>query len=269
MVSAEEWIRIRRGLRFGQRFRGTVTAVPRPGAIGIFVDIGLPVGGFVDVMLLPTVAERWPGKGTEAEFEVWWADQRPQVRLKPVDPQFLRDDFAQWQANRRPGWPESTPVDQAWVDAAATSLRATGVIEETLRAAGWWPGRRVPVDRWRGMLERTRLVRMHDAAEAFLTEFGDLDVEISGPGITCAKSPFDFVPDNLIGEEDRFADWSARIGHALFPIGELDQGRFFLGIDENSEIYLIETWLATFGPASQALEKLILGITPRRIETAD
>lgn len=118
MVSAEEWIRIRRGLRFGQRFRGTVTAVPRPGAIGIFVDIGLPVAGFVDVLLLPAVVERWPGKGTEAEFEVWWADQRPQLRLKPVDPQFLRDDFAQWQASRRPGWPENMPVDHAWVDAA-------------------------------------------------------------------------------------------------------------------------------------------------------
>ncbi|MET9914608.1 hypothetical protein ABZZ74_49360 [Streptomyces sp. NPDC006476] len=120
MVSAEEWIRIRRGLRFGQRFRGTVTAVPRPGATGIFVDIGLPVGGFVDVLLLPQDAERWPGEGTEAEFEVWWADQRQQVRLKPVDPQFLRDDFARWQADRRPGWPEDVPVDKAWVDATAT-----------------------------------------------------------------------------------------------------------------------------------------------------
>lgn len=146
MVSAEEWVRIRRGLRFGQRFRGTATAVPRPGAIGIFVDIGLPVGGFVDVLLLPTVAERWPDQGTEAEFEVWWADQRQQVRLKPVDPQFLRDDFAHWQADWRPGWPEDVPVDKAWADAAATYLRGTAVIEETLRSAGWRPGPHVSTD---------------------------------------------------------------------------------------------------------------------------
>ncbi|MGW4303301.1 hypothetical protein [Streptomyces sp. NPDC004376] len=57
MVSVEEWQRVRRGLRFGQRFQGRVTGVPRPGATGIFVDIGLPVGGFVDV-LLPTASER-------------------------------------------------------------------------------------------------------------------------------------------------------------------------------------------------------------------
>jgi hypothetical protein len=83
----------------------------------------------VDVVLLPTVAEQWPGEGTEAEFEIWWADQRPQVRLRPVDPRFLRDDFAQWQANRRPGWPENVSVDQAWADAWATSLRSTGVVD--------------------------------------------------------------------------------------------------------------------------------------------
>ncbi|GGZ25005.1 hypothetical protein GCM10010365_51780 [Streptomyces poonensis] len=70
-------------------------------------------------------------------------------------------------------------------------------------------GTALPVDRWREMLERTGLVRMHDGAEAFLTEFGDLDVQISGPGITCAKTPFSFDPDNLIGEEDRFVDRSA------------------------------------------------------------
>ncbi|MEH0557303.1 SUKH-3 domain-containing protein [Streptomyces sp. B21-101] len=125
------------------------------------------------------------------------------------------------------------------------------------------------IDRSRETLEKTGLVRMHDAAEAFLAEFGDLALQVSGPGLTCVKTPFCFAPDHLIGEEDRFADWSATIGRTIFPIGELDQGRFFLGIDENSEIYLVETWLAAFGPAPQALEKLILGIAAQRIETAE
>ncbi|WP_238442066.1 hypothetical protein [Streptomyces pratensis] len=48
MVTDADWVRIRRGLRFGQVFEGTVVRVPRPGAIGIFVDIGMGVGGFVD-----------------------------------------------------------------------------------------------------------------------------------------------------------------------------------------------------------------------------
>ncbi|WP_084729867.1 SUKH-3 domain-containing protein [Streptacidiphilus neutrinimicus] len=222
MASEEEWIRTRAGLRFGQQFRGTVIAVPNPGATGIFVDIALPVGGFVDVLLLPTVAEHWPAVGTQTDFEVWWADQRHQVRLKPVDRRFLRDDFDAWQADWRPGWPEDVPVDQAWVTAAATAKRDTGVIERTLREAGWHPGRSVPVDGWRETLERSDLIRMHCAAERFLTEFGGLEVQISGPGINVAPTPFHFKPDYCIGEEDRFAGWSETLGRDLFPIGELD-----------------------------------------------
>ncbi|MFD5753663.1 SUKH-3 domain-containing protein [Streptomyces sp. NPDC127033] len=115
------------------------------------------------------------------------------------------------------------------------------------------------------MLEATGLVRMHEAAELFLSEFGGLDVWISGPGIDVTQTRFHFAPELAVGEEDRFADWSATVRRDIFPIGELDGGRFFLGIDETSEIYLIETWVATFGPAQEALERLILGIAPPRI----
>ncbi|MEV6394756.1 SUKH-3 domain-containing protein [Streptomyces sp. NPDC051907] len=148
----------------------------------------------------------------------------------------------------------------------------TGFTEETevtLRAAGWWPGRRVAVEHWRETLEESGLVRMHDAAERFLAEFGGLNVWISGPGITCSKTPFNFDPELLTGEEGRFAEWSQTVGHDLFPIGELDEGRFFLGIDENSEVYLVETWLATFGPVPEALEKLAQGIRPEEIASSD
>lgn len=50
--------------------------VPRPGVIGIFVDIGLTVGGFVDVALLPDQGEDRPAEGTIAEFEISRADSR-------------------------------------------------------------------------------------------------------------------------------------------------------------------------------------------------
>ncbi|MFJ6564200.1 hypothetical protein ACIQMV_30915 [Streptomyces sp. NPDC091412] len=104
MVTDAEWERFRGNLRFGQVLRGTVVKVPRPGAIGIFVDIGLEVGGFVDVLLLPEQAERWPAEGTITDFEVWWADSRQQLRLKPSDPQYLRKDFADFTARVRPSW---------------------------------------------------------------------------------------------------------------------------------------------------------------------
>ncbi|MCX5521470.1 hypothetical protein OG342_01015 [Streptomyces bobili] len=88
MVTDAEWARIRRDLRFGQVFEGTVVKIPRPGAIGIFVDIGLSVGGFVDVLLLPDEGEDWPAEGAVADFEIWWADSRQQIRLKPSDSRY-------------------------------------------------------------------------------------------------------------------------------------------------------------------------------------
>ncbi|KOG42425.1 hypothetical protein [Streptomyces resistomycificus] len=105
MVTDAEWTRIRRSLRFGQVFEGTVVWVPRPGAIGIFVDIGLGVGGFVDVLLLPEDSADWPAQGTVAGFEIWWADDRRQIRLKPCDPRYLRGDFTGYIERFRPGWP--------------------------------------------------------------------------------------------------------------------------------------------------------------------
>lgn len=96
---------MRRKLRFGRLFEGTVVEVPRPGAIGIFVDIGLSVGGFVDVLLLPERSDDWPAAGTVTEFEIWWADRRRQIRLKPCDAGYLRSDFTDFLARVRPHWP--------------------------------------------------------------------------------------------------------------------------------------------------------------------
>ncbi|WP_030944518.1 hypothetical protein [Streptomyces sp. NRRL S-646] len=56
------------------------------------------------------------------------------------------------------------------------------------------------------------------------------------------------------------------MGRRLFPLGELDGGRFFIGIDEGSEICLVETWVASFGPMPHALENLILEVMSRRID---
>jgi predicted RNA-binding protein (virulence factor B family) len=126
MGSAQEWEGTRRRLYFGQRLFGTVTRVPDPGAIGVFVDIGLPVGGFVDVLLLPRNTARWLAEGTETEFEVWWADERPQVRLKPVEPRFVREDFTEWISQWRPGWPQEHGLPVTAVDALPMEPDTTG-----------------------------------------------------------------------------------------------------------------------------------------------
>ncbi|MFJ5230863.1 SUKH-3 domain-containing protein [Kitasatospora sp. NPDC088391] len=266
MISPGEWERVRSGLRLGQRMVGRVAKVPTPGATGIFVELGLDVGGFVDVLLLPVDVGRWPSVGTVAEFELWWAGLRPQIRLKPVDPRHLREDFATWAAEARPHWPEDVPVDEAWVDAAATALRAAGEVDRTLAAAGWHPGRQVPVRRWRELLEASGHLRMHAAAARFLAEFGGLEVGHGGPGVNVARTAFHLDPELAVGEEERFADWSERLGRDLFPIGELDHGRFFLAVDATGEICLVETWVESYGPFRQGLEKLVLGIKGRRLD---
>ncbi|SDL27049.1 SUKH-3 immunity protein [Lentzea albidocapillata subsp. violacea] len=105
---------------------------------------------------------------------------------------------------------------------------------------------------------------MHRAAAEFLVEFGGPNVEIDGPGSSSAREPFELDPGLCVGEEDRFAGWGADVGCSLFPIRELDQGRFFLGISEVGEVFLVETWVATFGVGDAALESLILGVVPQK-----
>ncbi|MFJ1763769.1 SUKH-3 domain-containing protein [Amycolatopsis sp. NPDC088138] len=140
--------------------------------------------------------------------------------------------------------------------------RFAGRVERDLRAAGWFPGRKVDTSAWREQLEASGEVRMHEAAERFLGEFGGLEVAVFGPGISVARKPFGFNPGDLDGEEGRFADWGAAMGISLFPLGELDQGRCFLGISEIGEVLLVETWVASFGVGDTALENLVLGVRP-------
>ncbi len=103
---------------------------------------------------------------------------------------------------------------------------------------------------------------MHEAAEKFLAEFGGLTFEYGGPGISRAREPFELDPLLGLGEEDRFREWGELIGASLFPIGELDQGRYFLGLDGAGEIYLVADWLARFGAGMSGVESLILGVAP-------
>ncbi|MGY1398533.1 SUKH-3 domain-containing protein [Streptomyces sp. SS10] len=136
---------------------------------------------------------------------------------------------------------------------------------EVLEASGWTTGRRVDTAGWRSMFEGVGIV-MHDAADTFLQEFGGLTVSIDGPGISRAREPFELDPELTWGEDDRFSEWSDVLGRDLFPLGELDHGRFFLGIEEGSEIFLVETWVASFGAMPHAIENLIHGVMPRRLD---
>lgn len=93
----------------GDHIAGTVTQIPRPGAIGLFVDLGQQPTGFVDVLHLPRSVDQWPAVGTVTQFEVL-QHQRGQVRLFPLDAGFRSDTARlpmtepEWRAfkNRHP-----------------------------------------------------------------------------------------------------------------------------------------------------------------------
>ncbi|MEU5260407.1 SUKH-3 domain-containing protein [Amycolatopsis sp. NPDC021455] len=140
-------------------------------------------------------------------------------------------------------------------------------ILDVLVAAGWRADRHVDVDGWRAGLAEDGL-RMHAAAEAFLASFGGLKIDVRGPGVSCAREPFELNPLLASGEGDRFIDWGAETGKSLFPVGEFGEGRLFLAIDENSQIYGLSDWLAKYGPYDEALAKLISGILPDDVTPA-
>ncbi|WP_189801752.1 SUKH-3 domain-containing protein [Streptomyces tanashiensis] len=140
-------------------------------------------------------------------------------------------------------------------------------VETVLRDAGWHPGRAVDTRAWKERLEQDGF-RSHAAAEGFLREFGELTVGHRGGGITRARGPFDLDPLLALGEADRFAEWSEEIGHRLFPVGELDHGHAFLGLDESGDLYVVSDWPARFGRMPEAMENLVIGVMPVRMPSS-
>lgn len=90
LAEPDELDRMRILAPVGSEVRGTVSYIPEPtGRIGIFVDLGLPAGGFVDVLELPYDPKNWPPVGTILDFEVL-QHRVGQVRLYPLDPKYRK-----------------------------------------------------------------------------------------------------------------------------------------------------------------------------------
>jgi hypothetical protein len=131
-------------------------------------------------------------------------------------------------------------------------------VSEILRRSGWRPSRRVEIVGWCDWLGQFDF-EVHDSFREFISEFGGLAIEERGEGEVRAREPIEFDPDSARGEEDRFQGWNRIVGKTILPIGELDQGRYFLGIDEDGAIYVMVDWLGRFGIGIEGLENLILG----------
>ncbi|MFJ3513572.1 MULTISPECIES: SUKH-3 domain-containing protein [unclassified Streptomyces] len=140
--------------------------------------------------------------------------------------------------------------------------RFSSETDDALRKAGWFPGRQIDVASWRNSMQG---FPMHGAAEEFLREFGGIHVQVSGPGVTCMRTPFEIDPELAIGEEDRFLELSRRFGFSLFPVGMKESGDFFLSIDEDGRIYALMNWLFSLGCGDAALERLVTGVAGERV----
>lgn len=131
-----------------------------------------------------------------------------------------------------------------------------------LRLAGWSEERLVGTVEWRSSLESDGFV-LNAEAEQFLAEFGGIAVPEGGSGVERFRSSFELDPLLCLGESDRFEDWSDVLGRALSPVGELEEGRFMLGMDSSAILYLVSDRLGRFGSREDALDALVLGMAPQ------
>jgi hypothetical protein len=134
--------------------------------------------------------------------------------------------------------------------------------EILMRAAGWFPGRSEAsqVARWRHDLTARGRFQMPLIAERVLEEFGGVHVNADGPGLECARGGFCLDPTLARGEEDRFDGFGTWEGSALFPLGEIYDSYFFLGIAADGSVYIVGDSIRRLARnIRMALDSILLG----------
>ena len=138
-----------------------------------------------------------------------------------------------------------------------TMSRFSNEVHALLVRAGWHDGRHA--------LSKVNLPQgfaFHERALKILAEFGNLEIGDARPrkGLVAAKSTICLKPSLALGEAQRFLHFSKALGVHLCPLGELDDGRFFLAIDERERVYVLELDICLAGDTfDSALETLLLG----------
>ncbi|MFF4114697.1 SUKH-3 domain-containing protein [Streptomyces sp. NPDC001714] len=158
-------------------------------------------------------------------------------------------------------------LDAVEADADAAGRRWPAPADRVLRAAGWFPGRSVPVTTWETILLETGEHEMHAAARRFLAEFGQV-------GVPC-RAPLDTMPWMDFQLDPLLAMWDAEIldhlgeqaGADLYPVGMVDRRNRYLAIAEDGAVYTgmdsVSLWAAT---PDEALEKLTRPVRPEALD---
>lgn len=138
------------------------------------------------------------------------------------------------------------------------SNRFSPQVESALKAAGWFEGRRVDLDK-----SSLGALSLFNKAEDVLNEFGGLHFGNCGPGIDCATSDVKIDPSVAVHLAPELRTYASARSTRLFPLGEVHRGHGYLVIDEAGNIYLLSDVLEPFAPTfPQSLELLLLGRKP-------
>jgi hypothetical protein len=132
-------------------------------------------------------------------------------------------------------------------------------VTQALKAAGWSPRRRVDVSEWESALAPEGFA-MHDAARAFLTEFGGLAVPVSGPGRDYARIGVRLDPVLCLGQKKWFDSLDATTAGDLYPLGEEHDGHASLAMDVAGTIHMLfNDQVKRIGPGATGLARLLEG----------
>lgn len=96
----------------------------------------------------------------------------------------------------------------------------------------------------RSVLKKVKLPKgfdFHPCALNMLNEFGNLDIgdKKKSKGIVAAKNTVQIQPSLAMGEEKLIQHFSKLLGVKLCPLGEIDEGFFFLAVAENGSIHIL------------------------------
>jgi hypothetical protein len=133
-------------------------------------------------------------------------------------------------------------------------------VRDHFLAAGWHPGRHVPIH-----FDRLETLRSYPLAAELLATFGGLHVGECGPGRDCAKSDIEFTL--LPSQNDRYAVIDEESpGDDLFPLGEAHRRHYQIFLDARGRLVVyspISGDLWVMGETFAAgVERLLLGHAP-------
>jgi hypothetical protein len=125
-----------------------------------------------------------------------------------------------------------------------------------LTEAGWFLGRDV-ID----SVKLPEEFEIFPAAIEALKEFGHLRVGEEGEGIERARSTIVFEPTLASRDWDWFLFSSNLLQTNLYPLGEVDNDRYYLAMDSEGRVFLVFDGLIFVDDNfDKALEKLLMGV---------